>query len=394
MTRPVRLAIVVSHPIQYYAPWFRELAAASWLHLKVFHLWDFGIRAQRDPGFGQELVWDIDLLSGYESELLPNWSYRPGTDHLLGLINPGLLPALRAFAPDAVLAFGYSQLTFMWLALRCPWPLLLRGDSHALAGLPRQSGLKAWLRRHLLQRASAHLSVGQANRDWLLAQGVDAARIFHAPHAVDQSRFLATEPKARSDAAALRRSLGIAADELVIGFVGKLETKKQPLLLIEAFRRLRAEKIRLVLVGNGNLADAVEAACQADSRVLRLPFRNQTEMPATYALMDALVLPSLGAHETWGLVLNEAQIFGLPCVVSSHVGAGPDLIEANETGWVFASGELHALQAALESLLQRRGHLHAMQGRIRERAAAYSYAATSAGLRRALAALGLTDSGS
>ena len=37
-----RLAIVASHPVQYYAPWFRHLAATNRLDLKVFYLWDGG----------------------------------------------------------------------------------------------------------------------------------------------------------------------------------------------------------------------------------------------------------------------------------------------------------------------------------------------------------------
>ena len=52
----IRLAVVVSHPIQYYAPWFRELAQELRLHLKVFYLWDFGVSHHCDRGFGQIIV--------------------------------------------------------------------------------------------------------------------------------------------------------------------------------------------------------------------------------------------------------------------------------------------------------------------------------------------------
>lgn len=384
MSKPIRLAIVVSHPIQYYAPWFQALAREAWLSLKVFHLWDFGVTEKHDPGFKQKLRWDVDLLSGYDSMLVPNVSRRPGTDHFLGLINPGLMAALRAFSPDAVLAFGYSQWSFLDLGLRCPWPLLLRGDSHALAAPVSNRGIKGKLRQYILKRAAAHLSVGQANRDWLLAQGVPASRIVQAPHAIDQGRFRAAIPAARRNAKAMRQRLGIRDDALLVGFVGKLEHKKQPLQLLEAFRQLADPDLRLLLVGSGALTDAVDAVCAADSRCRRLPFCNQAEMPTIYAMLDLLVLPSLGAHETWGLVVNEAQVFGVPAVVSSHVGGHPDLIRVDQTGWVFPAGDTAALVATLKHATRSRAALHAMRPTVQAHADGFSYAKTTDGLRQAL----------
>ncbi|AVP99875.1 glycosyl transferase [Ahniella affigens] len=383
MIAPVRLAIVVSHPIQYYAPWFRALAQEDWLCIKVFHLWDFGITETFDPGFQQTLRWDIDLLSGYDSMLVPNISPRPGTDHLLGLVNPGLMAALRAFSPDAVLAFGYSQWSLLELGLRCPWPLLLRGDSHALAAASVNRGLKAWLRQRILKRAAGHLAVGQANRDWLLRQGVDDGRIFRAPHAIDQARFRAALPDAQAAAQALRQRLSIAEDALLIGFVGKLEDKKQPLALIDAFRQLEDPNLRLVLVGSGPLQAAVDAACATDSRCRRLPFCNQTEIPQIYAMLDLLVLPSF-VHETWGLVVNEAQVFGVPALLSSHVGGHPDLILSGQTGWVFKAGDTSALKAGLQEACRSRALLQAMRPVVMAHAQNFSYAMATSGLRQAL----------
>ena len=48
----MRLAIVCSHPIQYYSPWFRYLAANGCGALRVFYLWDGGVTEQLDHGFG------------------------------------------------------------------------------------------------------------------------------------------------------------------------------------------------------------------------------------------------------------------------------------------------------------------------------------------------------
>lgn len=79
MAKSPRLAVVLSHPVQYYSPWFQWLATRRVLDLRVFYLWEFGVTAQRDPQFEKTIQWDIDLLSGYESEFVPNVSRDPGS---------------------------------------------------------------------------------------------------------------------------------------------------------------------------------------------------------------------------------------------------------------------------------------------------------------------------
>jgi glycosyltransferase involved in cell wall biosynthesis len=79
-------------------------------------------------------------------------------------------------------------------------------------------------------------------------------------------------------------------------------------------------------------------------------FRNQHQLSRYYHASDALVLPSR-AGETWGLVVNEALLHGLPCVVSQGVGCGPDLVIPGETGEVFATNSSDALRDAITRLL-------------------------------------------
>src|SRR5216684_2228301 len=69
-TMPIRLAIIVSHPIQYFAPWFRELDRVPDIDLKVFFCCDWGLKEYVDPGFRTKMAWDIPLLEGYDHEFL------------------------------------------------------------------------------------------------------------------------------------------------------------------------------------------------------------------------------------------------------------------------------------------------------------------------------------
>ncbi|MEO1002592.1 MAG: glycosyltransferase family 4 protein [Cyanobacteria bacterium J06638_7] len=394
----IRLAVVVSHPIQYYAPWFARLAAEPDLELMVFHLWDFGITARHDRGFGQALRWDLPLLAGYPSRLVPNRASDPGTHHLGGLHNPTLVPELLAWRPDAVLLFGYawrSQLRLLLDPRLRPVPILLRGDSHRLVPPPglaaRGRALVAGLLRRLLfRRVGAALAVGRANAAWLAASGLPPRRVVLAPHAVDNDRFRAAAPTARAEARAWRAELGIAAEAPVLLFAGKFESKKRPLDLLEAFAALRHPTAVLVLVGAGALEGELRrrAAALPPGRVVLVPFQNQSAMPRVYALGDLLVLPSCGPGETWGLCVNEAMNLARPAIVSSHVGCGPDLVLPGRTGWVFPAGNRAALCAALAEALADPARLRAMGEAAREHVAGSSYAAATDGLRRALALVG------
>jgi glycosyltransferase involved in cell wall biosynthesis len=378
--------VVTTHPIQYYAPWFRHLASRDDLELRVFYLWDFGVTERRDPGFGRHLTWDIPLLDGYPHEFVANRAARPGTDHFLGLHNPDLDAALARFAPDAVLLMSYSHRSTLRQLLRRRWPLLMRGDSHGLAG--GAGGWRLRLKAWLFRRFAAVLYVGSANRAFWRAHGVPESRLFFSPHAIDNQRFVAARASADAEAATLRAELGIAADATVALFVGKLEAKKRPLDLIAAFRAARVPDAHLVLVGDGALAAEVDAACAAEPRIHRIGFTNQSRMPGIYALGDLLVLPSFGAWETWGLAVNEAFCLARPALVSSHVGCHPDLITDGETGWVFAAGDVDALTRRLGAALADRGRLATMGRAAARRIAQFDYAAASSGLMAALAAIG------
>lgn len=379
-----RLAIVLSHPTQYYSPWFRWLQANTTLTLRVFYLWNFGVTAQHDPQFGKAVQWDIDLLSGYEHEFVPNLAPDPGTHRFGGLHNPELRARLVAWKPDAILLFGYAYRTHLGLILRPPAPLIFRGDSHLI------DQTVGWRKRFVLRRLFARFSavtyVGQANRDYFRTFGVPQEKLHFAPHAVDGARFVST-PATRAAADALKAQLGLETRKIVL-FAGKFVPAKQPVELLQAFLTLAPSNAALVFVGDGEERSKLKtlAATRPDCLVRFLPFANQSEMPVRYALADIFVLPSRGLYETWGLAVNEAMHGGVPCLVSDRVGCQRDLVTEGVTGWVFRACESTALQAALQRALDAVRHdVSTLRASGAARIAEYSYASAARGLQAAVA---------
>jgi glycosyltransferase involved in cell wall biosynthesis len=391
-----KLAIITSHPIQYYAPWFRYLVQETDIEIKVFYLWNFGVTQQIDTGFKQIIQWDIPLLDGYNHEFVPNVSSTPGTHHFWGLQNPTLSQQVKLYQPDAVLLMCYNYASiykFIWGWNTKQVPLLFRGDSHRLISSHRLKDLlkRQWISQ-IFSRFGACLYVGAANYDYFRYHLVAEKQLFFTPHAIDNDRFFAQAEMANQQANCWKQELGIPPTDLVILFVGKFELKKRPLDLLEAFIQANLDQVTLLFVGAGGLEAELQAAASQHTNIYVAPFQNQTLMPRTYAIADLVVLPSYGSGETWGLAINEAMCMARPAIVSSHVGCAQDLIEDGVNGMVFSAGDVQSLTLTLKKAFaddrsssdETRSRLAKWGKASHEKIRQYSYAQTSAGLLKAL----------
>jgi glycosyltransferase involved in cell wall biosynthesis len=385
----LRLAILTSHPIQYYAPWFRSMALDPDLDITVFYLWDFGIRPTHDPGFNQTFAWDIPLLDGYKHVFVPNTSPDPGTHHWGGLRNPGLKQAILDWNPDAVLTIGYAhESVFKWILQNrlARIPLLLKGDSHRLVpDASIKSQIKNILVSLFFKTFDAFLYCGQANREYFRHRGIKDNRLFFSPHAIDLDRFQTTS-ELRAEADSLRSNLGLTPEHKVVLFAGKFEVKKRPQDLLEAYLKCRDQNSRLLFAGSGPLEKELRSKAKGFPDILFLPIQNQSRMPALYLAADLFVLPSCGPNETWGLAVQESLACGTPVVVSSHVGCHPDLVLGRNNGLVFEAGSVDSLSNALQKALCP-GQLEKWILNCRKTLDHFTYAEATLGLKGALAFL-------
>jgi len=352
----LRLAIIVSHPIQYYVPLYQRLAKRKDVEIKVFFTWHGAESPILDQGFKKEVAWDIPLRDGYEFEVVPNISRKPGTHHFWGLQNPRLLSAVLEWQPDAVFLTGYayaSHVKAMHAFFTRSVPLLFRGDSHLL----NQTGGLGWVVKrmvlHWIYRWSAAcLYVGKHNRDYYRAFGVPEEKLFSCPHSIEVDRFANPSDELEIQATAWRTELGIKDNQVVLLFAGKFEDKKRPLALMRAVKDHDDSNVMLVMVGDGELGDQVRQIAQsAPDRFRVLPFQNQSRMPLVYRLGDLFVLPSV-YNETWGLAVNEAIACGRPVLVSDMVGCAPDLVKPGRTGEIFHADDWGDFRGKLKKTLQ------------------------------------------
>ncbi|MGF1923088.1 MAG: glycosyltransferase family 4 protein [Bacteroidia bacterium] len=346
-----KLAIITTHPIQYYAPVFKLLA--QHINLKVFYTNGTESLEKFDEGFKRNIAWDLPLLEGYQYELLKNSSKKPGTHHFKGISNPDALDRITAFEPDAMLIYGWANQSHLAI-IRYFYkkiPIYFRGDSTLLDQLP---SVKSLLKKIFLIWVYKHIDiafyVGSANKEYYKYYGLKDEQLVFANHAIDNERF--GENKS-VEADMLRNAIGVNQNEILIVFAGKLETKKNPSILLKAFIELNLANAHLLFVGNGELEDSLKFEVKNKSilSVHFLDFQNQTQIPTIYQASDLFCLPSQGPGETWGLAVNEAMASGKAILVSDKVGCGEDLITP-ETGMIFTSNDIDDLKQKLIALTQ------------------------------------------
>ena len=400
----LRLAYLVTHPIQYQAPLLRLVAAQPDLDLTVFFATDFSARAFRAHDFAQAIEWDVPVLDGYRHELLervgkpdpegiepPLEFWRPLTRGLARRLDaPG---GGRRF--DALWIHGYARWNH-WAAIaaarRRGIKVLLRDEATAISasrGKLKDAAKRAFF-ASLRAGVDAFLAIGTLNRRYYEANGVDPARIHLVPYAVDNDHFRRGAEAASARREAFRAELGIAPGRPIVLACGKLIERKRPLALLDAFARIHAEPASrapvLVYAGDGPLRAEFEsrAASAAPGAVKVLGFVPQSKLPACYDLCDLFVLPS--GQEAWGLVVNEVMCAGRAVIVSDRVGCGPDLVRQGVNGAIYPVDDIGCLAGELRAALADPARLAAWGRASLEIVSRWSFAEDLAGLRAALAA--------
>jgi alpha-1,6-mannosyltransferase len=165
----------------------------------------------------------------------------------------------------------------------------------------------------------------------------------------------------------LRARLGLAPDQPLLVYAGRLDGEKKPDLVVDAFRRLpQSLGAKLALLGEGPLKADI-AALRDDRIVLPGYVRDRSELSRWLASADVYV--SGMADETFGISIIEAQASGLP-VVGVAAGAMIDRV-SDEVGRLGPVGDADAMAKNILSVW--RGDRRAMADRARAHALEFSW---------------------
>jgi glycosyltransferase involved in cell wall biosynthesis len=361
--RKVKVAYLVTHPIQYQAPLLRRIAQEPDIELTVFFGSNFSAREYDDKGFGVGVKWDVPLLEGYRHEVLPALR-DTGKTGVASPLNYGIFSRLRGGGFDLLWVHGYSTINAlhaMVAAKALGVPVLLRAESR-LYGREEdgfdgfRDGLKRLFFAGLKGLVDGVLPIGSLNAAyWRHYLGEDLPQ-FPMPYAVDNDYFLSRGREAMAGRGELLKELELEGSRPVILFASKLQNRKRCADLLEAYLNLSSGAGMepypyLVIVGDGEERAALErrAVVSGFTGIRFCGFRNQSELPRFFDIATVFVLPS--RDEPWGLIVNEVMNAGRAVIVSDEVGCQPDLITDGIEGCVFPAGDAGALTEALRRVL-------------------------------------------
>jgi len=257
-----------------------------------------------------------------------------------------LLPRVRAFRPDVVLAYwvypdGYGALRTA-RSLKVPCVVgALGSDIHV------RSGFNALMTRRTIAGADALLTVSEAMRQTSIDTfGAEPSKVHTIVNGFNTSVFHLRDQQA------MRAKHGMQPDEESIVYVGRFVEAKGMRELITAFTRLRASRprCRLNLVGDGVMKEELAALVQREGLgdAVRMPGGLPPEQVAEWiAASDVLTLPSWS--EGYPNVVVEGAACGRP-VVATDVGGTREILDKHN-GILIPPKDPVALEQALARAL-------------------------------------------
>lgn len=230
------------------------------------------------------------------------------------------------------------------------WPLIALGR---LLGLPvalfrhRVPPMKKLSNFFVPRLAQRFFAVSRYARQTVLDRGVPAHLVDILYNPVDLDLCRADGDRG----SAMRRSLGIPQDAVVLGYVGRMHASKGIFALLEAANQAieREQNLHCLWVGDGPDAQALRTRAAAHPLGSRHHFRGWADdVLPYYNALSMLAFPSI-TPETFGRVSVEAQAAGVP-VLGSDLGGIPETLSAGSTGILLPPGEVDAWRDAILAL--------------------------------------------
>jgi glycosyltransferase involved in cell wall biosynthesis len=284
-----------------------------------------------------------------------------------------LAAALRDDRIDVCLVFGYGDAVqaAREAGVRA---IVERVDGPKLAGFVQDKSSC----QQIICESDAIARLVRAQREWLRARGVPVAVIRNG---VDVQHF---DPS-RFDRAAIRRRLGVAADDFVIGSIARLAPVKNLGHILEATRLAidrvgSSTRIRVLIAGPD---EGSEAGLRQQARELGLTrhvqFLGPSDAGSVLSALDVFVLPSFQEGVPFGVL--EAMAMRLP-VIATQSDSIAEIVEDS----AFLVGPLDPMRtmAAVKALIRHAGLRRALGDRGRRIAARHDASAMARQYERAL----------
>jgi glycosyltransferase involved in cell wall biosynthesis len=252
--------------------------------------------------------------------------------------------------PDAVFVLGNMMtptgiVLNIYLRIR-KIPFILQSEG----GIPKSGkGLKEKFKKWIIKGADFCFSGMKYKNDYFAFYGVSRDNVWHYPFSSIHEKQVCDISYHDNRRIELKKTLNIC-ERIVFLYVGQFIHRKGIDILLNAYGLVENDSTGLYLIGgqeNSEYEDIVRR--KSIKKVHFLPFMKTEDILNYYRASDCFVMAT--REDTWGLVVNEALLCGLPVITTKACVAGNELIEDGKNGFLVDSENVEALANAMKQFI-------------------------------------------
>lgn len=356
ISKPVRVAIIISHPIQHFCPQYASYAHNLKWKTKVFFASTLGVDSYEDKDFKQSIRWNNLYLDQFDHLFLNDGRNLPIST---ALDAPELGDALSTYNPDVVVVSGYSQKfqrrAYSWAVFNKK-SIFYGADSERMQKrLWWKEAIKFLFLIKYFVNVNRVLTVGNANELYYNHYGVSLRKMTRVGFSIDLKMYQSYLEQYLVHRDVVRQRLSINNNVVVLAVVGKLVKRKRQIDLIKALLLLETlsnVEYHLLVIGSGEQLSPMEQSAMELKRnkVHFMGFTHPEQLPELYSATDIYVHPS--EIEPHSLAISEAIFLGCPVILSDRCGSyGPhDDVQIGTNGLIYKCGNISGLVNCIQTL--------------------------------------------
>lgn len=355
--RKIKIGWLTQWPVHYHLPIYKGLSLNPDIDLTVIFCDDITLKGYFEKDMNTVRTWDdLDMLEGYQSKFLKNYTTHNNDRELLTVINPGIILEVFRGNYDVMVIGGYMGVTYWLAVLACKLTktrTIFKGES-TLNNINRgklTERIKKYALKIFFRLIDTEFFSCTGNKEFLDFYSVGNNQI-SLPCAVDNAYYQSKYFENLSARELLRHELGIADNEVVITTVGKLVERKNPLGIIRSVAECQIKNPVILYVGDGPLKAAIQREADANEvKVIFTGYKITSDVAKYYSISD--IYFQISRYDPSPKSLNEAMNFYLPIIVTNVIGTAIDLVSHDQNGFIVDQSDQSQLTNALNSLNTR-----------------------------------------
>lgn len=351
----IKIAIVISHPIQHFCPQYVSFSKNTDINFKVFFGSALGYKKYVDENFKQEIHWNNLNLDKFPHHFLNGEEIIQSDKNLDA---PSLERELDEFNPDILFTYGYFQKlqrrAHKWALKNKVYMAYISDSELRHHSNPFKESLKGFFLRKYFSNMDVFLSMGNANEAYYTKFKVPPNKILRMHYPIDYEAYQKDFQEREIMRNKIRNQYHIGETDIALAVVGKLVPWKNQDHLIEAIKLLEAKgkTYHLFILGSGEKKEEWQQKAKGlkKNRIHFTGFVKAEELPGYLAASDIYVHPA--SLEPHSVAISEAIFMGCPIILSDRCGSyGPtDDVQIGKNGYVYKFGDIPELAEKIELL--------------------------------------------